>query len=86
MHETTANSDKNLVPISNFNINSFLSKLVNTFCFSQEHNLKVISFRIIIYELSEFIVYFAFAMWNINLVFQDFISVLQQIIGIDLLF
>jgi len=65
-HETTSNSNKNLVSFVNLYIYSFLSKLVDSFRFSYEKNLHFRSFWVFVKELAKIFVDFVFFLWDIN--------------------
>ena len=66
MHITSTNSAKNLVSFFNFNKNSFLTKLVHTFTFSQKHDVKFGMLRSTIDIFSKDLIDFVFLMSNIS--------------------
>ena len=66
MHVSSTNSYKNLITLFNLDIHTFLSELVDTFAFSQKHDLHLCSLRIGVQIVSENLVDFIVFMSNIN--------------------
>ena len=66
MHETTTNSDEDLISFFDFNVNSFLAELINTFGLSEEHDLHFIPFRIPINIISKSFINWVIFLSNIN--------------------
>ena len=66
VHVSTTYSNKQIVSFLDFDVHSFLSELVNSFGLSQKQDVHLLSFRILIDEVSQCFIYLVTLPWNIN--------------------
>ena len=84
-HISSTYSHNQLIAFSNFNVNSFLSKLINTLRFSKEKNFHFLSFWECVYKVSKNNIYFIFSVTNINsLHFCELLILFKQLLNFGL--
>ena len=84
-HISSTYSHNQLISFSNFNVNSFLSKLINTLRFSKEKNFHFLSFWECVYKVSKNNIYFIFSVTNINsLHFCKLLILFKQLLNFGL--
>ena len=67
VHVTTTNSAENLVALFNFDVNSLLAELIDTFGFSEEHDFHRLLFWLIIQVISKSFINFVELVSNIDI-------------------
>ena len=77
VHVTTSNSDENGLTLFNLDIDSFLSKLIDTFRLSQEHDVHFFSFWILVQVISQSLINLAILLCDVNglIFFQSLIEI-----------
>ena len=69
VHETTANSNQQIISFLDLDVNSSMTELIDTLRFSQEQDIHSISLRIVIDKICKCFINGVWFLWNVNSLF-----------------